>query len=98
MPFLLVTLTGILTAVIGVINPVLSRVFLDRVLTQNNPDWLYPLIDSADRNHHYCIFDTYGLYVENRGKIGCSCQLYFYLTRASAAHGVLFPENGRGYR
>jgi ABC-type bacteriocin/lantibiotic exporter with double-glycine peptidase domain len=43
-PFIFVTLTGILTAIIGVIDPVLRRVFMDRILSQNNPDWLYPLI------------------------------------------------------
>ena len=43
-PFVFVILTGILTAAAGVISPVFSRVFMDRILTQENPDWLYPFI------------------------------------------------------
>lgn len=42
--FLFVVLTGILTAAVGVINPVFSRVFMDRILSQQNPEWLYPFI------------------------------------------------------
>jgi ABC-type bacteriocin/lantibiotic exporter with double-glycine peptidase domain len=43
-PFIFVIITGLLTAFIGIINPVLSRVFIDRVLTGINSEWLYPLI------------------------------------------------------
>lgn len=43
-PFVFVILTGILTAVAGVVTPAFSRVFMDRILTQENPDWLYPFI------------------------------------------------------
>lgn len=43
-PFLFVIITGILTAVAGVIAPAFSRVFMDRILTRQNPDWLYPFI------------------------------------------------------
>ncbi|OQA07864.1 MAG: Lactococcin-G-processing and transport ATP-binding protein LagD [Firmicutes bacterium ADurb.Bin373] len=43
-PFLFVVLTGILTALAGVATPVFSRVFMDRILTRANPDWLYPFI------------------------------------------------------
>ncbi len=43
-PFVFVILTGILTAVAGVAAPVFSRIFTDRILTQANPDWLYPFI------------------------------------------------------
>ncbi|MEN6390868.1 MAG: NHLP family bacteriocin export ABC transporter peptidase/permease/ATPase subunit [Syntrophomonas sp.] len=43
-PFVFVILTGILTAVAGVIAPVFARIFMDRILTGSNPDWLYPFI------------------------------------------------------
>ncbi|MEL7622576.1 MAG: NHLP family bacteriocin export ABC transporter peptidase/permease/ATPase subunit [Clostridiales bacterium] len=43
-PFLFVVLTGLLTSAIGVINPALSRMFMDRVLTGQNPEWLAPVI------------------------------------------------------
>lgn len=43
-PFLFVIITGLLTATVGVISPAFSRVFMDRILTGQNPDWLYPFI------------------------------------------------------
>lgn len=43
-PFVFVILTGILTAVAGIVAPVFSRIFIDRILTGQNPDWLYPFI------------------------------------------------------
>ncbi len=44
MPFLFVLATGGLTAGLGVIYPAFSRVFLDRLLSGRNPEWLYPFI------------------------------------------------------
>ena len=43
-PFLFVVLTGILTAAAGIITPVFSRIFMDRILTGTNANWLYPFI------------------------------------------------------
>ena len=37
-----VTLTAVISALLGVITPAFSRVFLDRLLTGENPDWLGP--------------------------------------------------------
>lgn len=42
--FVFVAVTAMVTAVIGVVNPALSQVFLDRLLTGQNPDWLIPFI------------------------------------------------------
>ncbi|MDD2213480.1 MAG: cysteine peptidase family C39 domain-containing protein, partial [Oscillospiraceae bacterium] len=42
--FIYVALTTFLTALIGIINPVFSRVFLDQLLTRENPAWLTPLL------------------------------------------------------
>ena len=39
-----VMLTTIITSLFGFINPVMSKVFMDRLLTGINPDWLYPFI------------------------------------------------------
>ncbi|MCH4192285.1 MAG: NHLP family bacteriocin export ABC transporter peptidase/permease/ATPase subunit [Butyrivibrio sp.] len=39
-----VILTTTITSVMGIINPVFSRIFLDRLLTGKNPEWFYPLI------------------------------------------------------
>ena len=36
--------TGVIAALMGVISPVFSRIFFDRLLTGRNPDWLYPFL------------------------------------------------------
>ncbi len=42
--FVFVILTGIITAGIGMITPVFSRIFMDRILSGKNPEWLAPLL------------------------------------------------------
>ncbi len=42
--FLFVILTTLVTSLTGIINPGFSRVFMDRLLTGQNPDWLYPFL------------------------------------------------------
>lgn len=37
-------LTGIIAAVMGFISPVFSRVFIDRLIVGNNPDWVVPFL------------------------------------------------------
>lgn len=37
-------LTSIIASLMGVISPAFSRVFLDRLLTQRDPDWLIPFL------------------------------------------------------
>ncbi len=39
-----VVLTTFITALMGIINPAFSRIFLDRLLTGENPDWFMPFI------------------------------------------------------
>ena len=39
-----VALTAIIGHLVGVINPVMTRIFYDRLLTGQNPDWLNPFI------------------------------------------------------
>lgn len=39
-----VVLTSVISNLYGVINPVMSRIFMDRLLTGRNPDWLHPFI------------------------------------------------------
>lgn len=43
-PFVFVITTGILSAGIGMITPVFSKVFMDNILSGKNPDWLVPFI------------------------------------------------------
>lgn len=37
-----VTLTTVISSLLGIITPAFSRIFLDRLLTGENPDWLLP--------------------------------------------------------
>lgn len=39
-----VTLTTVISSLLGVITPAFSRIFLDRLLTQENPGWLMPFV------------------------------------------------------
>ena len=39
-----VVITTLITSLIGVIQPAFSRIFLDRLLTQENPEWFYPFL------------------------------------------------------
>lgn len=41
-PLFLIALTATLAALIGIVTPVFSRIFLDEILTGNNPEWLMP--------------------------------------------------------
>lgn len=39
-----IILTTVITSIMGIINPAFSRIFLDRLLTGRNPEWLLPFI------------------------------------------------------
>ena len=39
-----IVLTSVITYLFGVINPVMTRIFVDRLLTGKAPEWLYPFI------------------------------------------------------
>lgn len=43
-PFVFVVLTGLLVTFIGIINPVFTRIFFDRILSGENPEWLLPVL------------------------------------------------------
>lgn len=43
-PFLFVVITGVIASLIGIVVPVFSRIFLDRLLTGLNLNWLYPFM------------------------------------------------------
>ncbi|MDO5112610.1 MAG: NHLP family bacteriocin export ABC transporter peptidase/permease/ATPase subunit [Clostridia bacterium] len=44
MPFVFIVLTELITTITAVVNPVFSRVFIDRILGGQNPSWLYPFV------------------------------------------------------
>lgn len=39
-----VTLTTVISSLLGIITPAFSRIFLDRLLTRENPEWLVPFV------------------------------------------------------
>lgn len=39
-----VVMTTLITSLIGVIQPAFSRIFIDRLLTRENPEWFYPFL------------------------------------------------------
>lgn len=39
-----VVLTTAISSLLGIINPAFSRIFIDRLLTGKNPEWLYPFM------------------------------------------------------
>jgi len=42
--FAFVIITTIITNLTGIINPIFSKVFMDRLISGRNPEWLYPFI------------------------------------------------------
>ena len=42
--FIFVVLTSILTAAVGLVTPLFSRVFMDNILSGKNPEWLIPFV------------------------------------------------------
>ena len=42
--FAFIIITTLISTLVSVINPVFSRIFVDRLLTGQNPDWLYPFL------------------------------------------------------
>lgn len=43
-PFMFVVITGILAAAIEIVKPLLSKIFMDSILSRNNPEWLMPFM------------------------------------------------------
>ena len=71
-PIFFVILTMLITSIIGIINPVMSRVFLDRVLTGYNPEWLAPVLSGmvALAFAAFVVYFINGIYLlKIRGKL-----------------------------
>ena len=66
-----VTLTTVVSSLLGIIYPAFSRVFLDRLLTQKNPEWFYPFLVglaslSALQLLVACIRTVYSLQIDGK--------------------------------
>ncbi len=89
-----------LAALMGVINPVFSQIFMDKIITGVNPGWVCPfffvsgcICSAAD-----CFVCRRGsLFPENPGKAGCPGRCRIYVACAAPAGGIFYPAKGGGY-
>ncbi len=81
-----VVLTAVITSLIGLIKPGFSRVFIDRLLSGNNPDWLYPFtvalfLLAALELVIGCINGIYSLKIEGKLAIVASSTYIWHVLR-----------------
>ena len=62
-----VAFTTLISALIGVITPAFSRIFMDRLLTHENPDWFYPfLVSLSAMSALQLVISALEIYYSNR--------------------------------
>lgn len=62
-----VVITTLITALMNIINPAFSRVFMDRLLTQKSPEWFWPFIVALiAMSALQLIVQTLEIYYKNR--------------------------------
>ena len=62
-----VVFTTLISALIGVITPAFSRIFMDRLLTHENPDWFYPfLVSLSAMSALQLVISALEIYYSNR--------------------------------
>ncbi len=88
--FLFVILTSLITALIGIINPVFSRVFMDRILTGHNPDWLMPftlalLVLALAQTLTSLLQAIYALRIEGKFAVVANAQFMWHVLRLPMA-------------
>ncbi|MDR3336055.1 MAG: NHLP family bacteriocin export ABC transporter peptidase/permease/ATPase subunit [Treponema sp.] len=86
LPFIFVVLTGIISACIGVINPVFSRIFMDRILTGESPLWLHGLLlgmlaAGLSRIAVNLLQNLYFLKIEGKFAITANAQFLWHVLR-----------------
>ncbi len=85
-PFLFVVLTGILSSVVGLAMPLFSRVFLDNILSESNPEWLWPLVAvlSAAVLFQFSVGVMEGIYwlkIEGRFAVTANTEYFWHVLR-----------------
>ena len=85
-PFLFVMLTGLLGAFAGLISPVFERIFLDRVVSDENGEWLYPLLLAMllmliFRALTEMIRSVYMLKIHGKMAVSASCGFIWHVLR-----------------
>lgn len=95
----LAVIMAVISALIGVIQPGFSRVFLDRLLTGQNPEWTVPfIIGLSVISFIKIIVEGINAVYTNRvnGKLATIGNTSF-LESIAPAHGFLFTTYGRRY-
>jgi NHLM bacteriocin system ABC transporter peptidase/ATP-binding protein len=85
-PLIFAMITGIITALMGVISLAFARVFMDRLLTGQNPEWLMPFLGglaafSAVQLAAAFIRDVYSLKMEGKLAIVASATFMWHVLR-----------------
>jgi len=86
MPFIFVILTGILTAVAGMVAPLYSRIFMDNILSGKNPEWLIPFVIAMGVTILFqfavaLIESLYWLKIEGRFAITANAEFMWHVLR-----------------
>ena len=84
--FLFVMITGLLWAFAGLISPAFERIFLDRIMSGENREWLYPLLCAmllllGFRMLVGIIRDTYMLKIRGRLAMTAGCGFIWHVLR-----------------
>lgn len=58
-PFAFVVVTGVLAAAVEIVKPLLSKVFMDSILSKNNPEWLPMFMMLMGTVLAFCLVVTY---------------------------------------
>lgn len=85
-PLAFAVLTGTITALMGVISPAFSRIFMDRLLTGQNPDWLLPFIGAMALFHGVQLAveflqSTYTLKIEGKLAVVANSEFLWHVLR-----------------
>lgn len=85
-PLIFAVTTGIISALMGVISPAFSRVFMDRLLTGQDPDWLSPFLGalalfSALQLAVSFLQTTYTLKIEGKLAIVANSEFMWHVLR-----------------
>ncbi|WHH58781.1 NHLP family bacteriocin export ABC transporter peptidase/permease/ATPase subunit [Petroclostridium sp. X23] len=85
-PFVFIVLTGILTALVGMITPLFSRVFIDNILSGKNPEWFSSFVFAMGATLLFqfivaVIESVYWLKIEGRFAITANAEFMWHVLR-----------------
>ncbi len=82
--FAFVIVTTLINSIFNIISPAFSRIFMDRLLTGQNPDWLYPFIGALAAMTFVSLIvqvisTTYNLKIEGKMAIVANANFMWHL-------------------